>query len=45
MVMNYSALLKMLQHAGFKEIERVEPFEGCFQPYATFDRVVLLARV
>ena len=45
MVMNYSALLKMLQHAGFKEIERVEPFDGCFQPYATFDRVVLLARV
>ena len=43
--MNYSALLKMLQHAGFTEIERVEPFEGRFQPYATFDRVVLLARV
>ena len=45
LVMNYSAMLKMLQHAGFKDIERVEPFEGCFQPYATFDRVVLLARV
>lgn len=45
LVMNYSALLLMLKHAGFREVERVEPFEGCFQPYATFDRVVLIARV
>ena len=45
MVMNYSALLKMLQHAGFTEIARVAPFAGGFQPSAPFARVVLLARV
>lgn len=44
-VMNEAALLTMLRHAGFGEIERVAPFEGCFQPYATGDRVVLLAKV
>jgi tRNA (mo5U34)-methyltransferase len=43
MVMSHSALLTMLRHAGFKEIEQVEPYDGCFQPYATGDRVVLLA--
>ena len=44
-VMNETALLTMLRHAGFREVERVDPFPGCFQPYATGDRVVLLARV
>lgn len=45
MVMNRSALLTMLRRAGFREIEQVEPYPGCFQPYATGDRVVLLAWV
>ena len=45
LVVNRSALLTMLRHAGFREVEQVQPYPGCFQPYATFDRVVLLARV
>lgn len=44
-VMNEPAMMLMLKHAGFSDIERVEPFEGCFQPYATFDRLVLICRV
>jgi 2-polyprenyl-3-methyl-5-hydroxy-6-metoxy-1,4-benzoquinol methylase len=44
-IMNEPALMTMLQQAGFRDIERVPPFEGCFQPYATGDRLVLLARV
>lgn len=42
LVVSYSALLTMLRHAGFQEVERVEPFDGCLQPFATFDRVALL---
>jgi 2-polyprenyl-3-methyl-5-hydroxy-6-metoxy-1,4-benzoquinol methylase len=45
LVVSYAALLTMLRHAGFREVTRVEPYEGCFEPYATSDRVVLLARV
>lgn len=45
MVVNRSALLTMLRHAGFQEVEQVAPYPGCFQPYATQDRVVLFARV
>lgn len=45
LVMSHSALLTMLRHAGFREVEQVAPYEGCFQPYATEDRVVLLAWV
>jgi len=44
-VMNEAALMLMLKHAGFVDVERVEPFEGCFQPYATYDRLVLICRV
>jgi hypothetical protein len=44
-IMNEAALMTMLESAGFRDIERVPPFEGCFQPYATGDRLVLLARV
>jgi tRNA (mo5U34)-methyltransferase len=45
LVVNRSALLTMLRHAGFREVEQVAPYPGCFQPYATHDRVVLFARV
>lgn len=44
-VMSKSALLTMLRHAGFRNVEEVPPFPGCFQPYATHDRVVLIAGV
>jgi hypothetical protein len=44
-VMSESALLLMLKYAGFRDVEIVPPFEGAFQPYATGDRIVLLARV
>jgi len=45
LVVNRSALLTMLRHAGFREVEQVAPYPGCFQPYATEDRVILFARV
>jgi len=45
LVMNESALMTMLRQAGFRKIERVPPYEGCFQPYATGGRLVLLAWV
>lgn len=45
LVVNRSALLTMLRHAGFREVEQVTPYPGCFQPYATQDRVILFARV
>ena len=44
-VLSRSALLTMLRHAGFREVEEVPPYPGCFQPYATRDRIVLAARV
>lgn len=44
-VMSQSALLTMLRHAGFRDVEQVPPYPGCFQPYATYDRIVLVARV
>jgi len=45
LVMNEPALLTMLRHAGFTNVETVPPFPGCFQPYASGDRLVLLAWV
>ncbi len=45
LVVSHSALLTMLRHAGFRNVEQVDPYPGCFQPYATQDRVVLLAWV
>ncbi len=45
LVVNRSALLTMLRYAGFREVEQAPPFPGCFQPYATFDRIILFAKV
>ena len=45
LVINRSALLTMLRYAGFREVEQVAPYPGSFQPYATFDRIILFAQV
>jgi len=45
LVANQSALLTMLKAAGFRRVEQVPPHPGCFQPYASFDRIILLAWV
>jgi tRNA (mo5U34)-methyltransferase len=42
-VPNRSALQTMLRHAGFEDVRELPPFEGCYEQYATFDRVIVLA--
>lgn len=44
LVPNQAALVAMLHHAGFQDVRQLMPYEGCFQQYATFDRVIVLAR-
>jgi hypothetical protein len=43
-VPNRSALLTMLRHAGFTDVRQLMPYEGCFDQYATFDRVIVVAQ-
>jgi SAM-dependent methyltransferase len=45
MVMNKTALMTMLRYAGFTDVKIIDPYPGCFQPYATGDRVIALAWV
>jgi SAM-dependent methyltransferase len=42
-VPNRSALQTMLRHAGFDDVRELAPYEGCFEQYATYDRVIVLA--
>jgi SAM-dependent methyltransferase len=45
LVPNKEALLTMLKHAGFREVTQAQPYDGCADRYANFDRVILFARV
>ncbi len=44
LVPNRSALLTMLRHAGFSHARELPPYEGCFDQYASYDRVIVLAQ-
>jgi SAM-dependent methyltransferase len=40
-----SALMTMLRHAGFTEVSELEPYEGCYEQYSSYDRVIVIATV
>jgi SAM-dependent methyltransferase len=44
LVPNRSALFTMLRHVGFTDVRQLVPYEGCFGQYATFDRVIVIAK-
>ncbi len=44
LVPNRPALFTMLRHAGFADVRQLTPYEGCFEQYATSDRVIVVAR-
>jgi len=44
LVPNRSALFTMLRHVGFTDVRQLMPYEGCFEQYATFDRVIVVAK-
>ena len=44
LVPNRSALYTMLRHVGFTDVRQLMPYEGCFDQYATFDRIIVVAQ-
>lgn len=45
MVPNTSALFTMLRRAGFADVQQIMPYPDCYDRYASFDRVIVFARV
>lgn len=45
LVPNKSALFTMLRHAGFSDVRQIMPYADCYEQYATFDRIIVFARV
>lgn len=44
-VPNRAALFTMLRYAGFSKSIQLTPPENCFEQYATFDRIIVVAEV
>ncbi len=45
LVPNKSALFTLLRHAGFSDVRQIMPYPNCYEQYASFDRVVVIAKV
>jgi len=42
---NKAAVFKMIKHVGFSDVIQLQPHNQAFEQYATFDRIILLAKV